>query len=107
MLPCPAAQGGELLPERLPVLVDAVLHDLAASRTKSRRGDSSDMKTRRFAGAYAIPSGNRGPATRAPIRSVESSTTATACSRVGWDRDREHHDCERKHPSSRPYGATR
>src|SRR5260370_39058908 len=27
MLPCPAAQGGELLPEHLPVLVDAVLHD--------------------------------------------------------------------------------
>src|SRR5437870_1222089 len=35
--------------------------------------DSSETNTRRSAGAYAIPSGKRGPGTRATIRSVESS----------------------------------
>src|SRR5690349_2612936 len=39
----------------------------AASMTKSRPPDSSDTNTRRTSGAYAMPSGNAGPGTRATI----------------------------------------
>src|SRR6266550_2902828 len=60
-----------VLPASPPSSMGVTTRFVRASIAKSRCPDSSETKTRRSSGAYAIPSGNDGPGIRATILNVE------------------------------------